>query len=173
MQLTDSDGDKSPVENIAVHLDPVQVAAAPVVQSLALTADPAAGSTQTLTTSSLATTSITGSTGADVFQVGPGDTTITGNGGGDTFVFKPGFGNAVITDFHVATTTAPSNPHDTIELDHAMFAQYATVADLLSSKQVAQVGTSVVITQDATDTITLQNVALKTLLAHTDDFHLV
>ena len=108
-----------------------------------------------------------GSSGANVFQAGAGTDTITGHGGGDTFVFKPGFGKAVITDFHVATTNA--NPHDFIELDQSLFSQFATIQALLGSSEVAQQGSSVVIMADAGHTIELQHTSLKTLVAHAND----
>jgi hypothetical protein len=108
-----------------------------------------------------------GSSGANVFQAGAGTDTLTGNGGGDTFVFKPGFGKAVITDFHVAATNA--NPHDLIELDHSLFPQFATVQALLASAEVSQSGSSVVIAADPTHTIELQHTSLRTLVAHAND----
>jgi len=108
-----------------------------------------------------------GSSGANVFEAGAGHDIISGRGGGDTFVFKAGFGNAVITDFHVATTNA--NPHDLIELDHALFLQFATVQALLSSAEVSQHGSSVVIAADPAHTIELQHTSLKTLAAHSND----
>ena len=108
-----------------------------------------------------------GSSGANLFQAGAGTDTVTGHGGGDTFLFKPGFGNAVITDFHVASTNA--NPHDLIELDHALFSQFASVQALLASSEVAQHGSSVTIAADATHTIELQHTSLKSLLSHSND----
>jgi hypothetical protein len=108
-----------------------------------------------------------GSSGANVFEAGAGHDIISGRGGGDTFVFKAGFGNAVITDFHVATTRA--NPHDILELDHSLFAQFATVQALLASTGVTRSGSSIVIATDPTHTIELQHTSLKTLLAHAND----
>ena len=109
-----------------------------------------------------------GSSGANLLQAGAGTDTITGHGGGDTFVFKPGFGKAVVTDFHVATTNA--NPHDLIELDHSLFPQFATVQALLASTEVTQSGSSVVIAADPAHTIELQHTSLRTLIAHANDF---
>jgi fibronectin-binding autotransporter adhesin len=108
-----------------------------------------------------------GSSGANLFQAGTGTDTITGHGGGDTFVFKQNFGKAVITDFHVATTNA--NPHDLIELDHALFSQFATVQALLASADVMQSGSSVVIAGDPNHTIELQHTSLRALQAHAND----
>ena len=93
---------------------------------------------------------------------------LTGGAGPDTFVFRPGFGNNVITNF-----TVDGVDHDFLELEHDMFSHFATVEDLLASAQVAQVGANVVITHDASDTLTLQNVSLTTLRAHADDFSFV
>ncbi|MCG2672798.1 hypothetical protein ACFPFP_38470 [Bradyrhizobium sp. GCM10023182] len=73
----------------------------------------------------------------------------------------------MITDFHVATTGA--NPHDILELDHSLFAQFATVQALLASADVTQSGSSVMIATDPTHTIELQHTSLKTLLAHAND----
>jgi Ca2+-binding RTX toxin-like protein len=112
--------------------------------------------------------SLIGSSGANLFQAGAGTDTITGHGGGDTFVFKPGFGNAVITDFHVATISA--NPHDLIELDHALFSQFASVQALLASSEVTQSGSNVVIAADPNHTIELQHTSLSALMAHANDF---
>jgi Ca2+-binding RTX toxin-like protein len=102
-----------------------------------------------------------------VFQAGAGNDIITGDGGGDTFVFKPGFGKAVVTEFHVATTNA--NPHDLIELDHSLFSKSATVQALLASAEVTLSGSSAVIAADPTHTIELQHTSLRTLLAHAND----
>jgi serralysin len=80
---------------------------------------------------------------------GNGNDRLTGGDAADTFVFKPGFGNDVVTDFR-----ATGFAHDIIELDHSMFAQFATVQQLLASALVTQVGADVVITADADDIIT-------------------
>jgi hypothetical protein len=51
-----------------------------------------------------------------------------------------------------------------------MFAQFATVQQLLKSSLVAQVGAHVIVTVDSNDAIVLENVSLKTLRDHADDF---
>jgi hypothetical protein len=108
-----------------------------------------------------------GSSGANIFQAGSGTDVITGRGGGDTFVFKAGFGRAAITDFHVATTSG--NPHDILELDHSLFSQFATVQALLTSTEVTQSGSNVVVATDPAHTIELQHTSVRMLLAHAND----
>ena len=108
---------------------------------------------------------LSGLGGADRIDGGAGNDRLTGGDGSDTFVFKPGFGNDVVTDLKVTGLV-----HDLIELDHSMFAQFATVQQLLASAQVAQVGADVVVTADTDDMITLQNASLATLRANADDF---
>jgi hypothetical protein len=66
-----------------------------------------------------------------------------------------GFGSSVITDF------ATSN--DQVQFDHRLLASFA---DVMS--HAAQVGHDVVITVDAADKLTLQNVNLGSL--HASDF---
>ena len=95
------------------------------------------------------------------------DDTITGDGnnnvfrglgGNDTFVFKPAFGHDTIVDFQPG--------QDAIDIDHSLF---FTLQDILD--HAAPSGTNTVITDNAGDTITLQNVAPVNL--HQSDFHLV
>src|SRR5262245_236882 len=87
-----------------------------------------------------------------------GDDSLTGGLGADTFVFNLGFGQDTITDF--AAGTAPG--HDIIEIDDAIFADFAAVQSAST-----QVGADVVINA-GTDTLTLQNINLASLVA--DDF---
>ena len=63
------------------------------------------------------------------------------------------------------------NP-DVLELSLSMFAAGTTAASLLNTR-AQQVGTSTVITIDANDTITLNNVDLATLKLNLADIHLV
>jgi Ca2+-binding RTX toxin-like protein len=107
---------------------------------------------------------ITGSRFADTIVGSSGNDTLSGGTGADTFVFNPGFGKDTITDFTVSGTN-----HDFLQLSHSMFTAYTTVAGLLASTQVVQVGTDVVVTQDLNDTITLKNVNLATLKLHPAD----
>jgi hypothetical protein len=89
---------------------------------------------------------------------GPGDT-LTGGSTSDTFVFNgTAFGNNTITDFNANT--------DVIQFSHTVFADAATALS-----HAAQVGSDVLITFDANDTVTLKNVLLANL--HASDFHII
>jgi len=101
--------------------------------------------------------SIDGGNGADALNGGTGDDVLTGGNGNDLFVFDAGFGVDLITDFR---------DFDQIVLDHDIFADSQSV---LAASQ--QVGASTVITVDADNTITLNNVQLAGLDA--GDFLLV
>ncbi len=81
--------------------------------------------------------------------------------GNDTFVFKAGFGHDVITDF-----VAGAGTDDAIEFQNNIFADFDAVLAAASAS-----GSDTVITVDADNSITLQNVALASL--HQDDFHIV
>jgi hypothetical protein len=102
-------------------------------------------------------TQITGTMGNDIFVSSPANETFTGVGGNDTFVFTPGFGQDTITDFH---------PGDTIQIDHTIFADFNS---LISHAQT--VGANTVITDAASNSITLAHIALANL--HANDFHFV
>jgi Ca2+-binding RTX toxin-like protein len=95
--------------------------------------------------------------GNDIFVSSPANETFTGVGGNDTFVFTPGFGQDTITDFH---------PGDTIQIDHTIFADFNS---LISHAQT--VGANTVITDAASNSITLAHIALANL--HANDFHFV
>jgi Ca2+-binding RTX toxin-like protein len=103
---------------------------------------------------------------ANVIDGGHGNDFLTGSGGSDTFVFRAGFGRDLVTDFD-----AKGAGHDTLELAHDMFSQYATVQDLLNSSHVSQVnhGRDLLIVADASNTITLQDVSLSYLRTHPGD----
>ncbi len=114
---------------------------------------------------------INGGAGNDFIVGGAGNDRLTGGAGSDTFLFKAGFGQDVITDF-TATTTS----HDTIQLDHTLFAGIAANTDAtlaFLTTFAKQVGTTTVITVDAADTITLNNTLLTTLKANLADIHFV
>jgi fibronectin-binding autotransporter adhesin len=89
-----------------------------------------------------------------------GGVTIFGNGGQDNFVFNKNFGSATIGDFNVNT--------DTIDIDHSLFANVAT---LLQGAQT--VGHDTIITDAAHDKLTLTGVTLAQLHAHQSDFHFI
>jgi len=86
---------------------------------------------------------------------GVGNDTLAGGAGNDTFVFHAGFGQDVITDFTIGS--------DVIELDDGMFADFAAVQAAATGS-----GNNTIIALDASNTITLQNVALANL--HQNDF---
>jgi Ca2+-binding RTX toxin-like protein len=102
-----------------------------------------------------------GTTGNDTLKVGPGNDLVTGRGGSDTFVFGTNFGNDVIKDFQ-----ASGWHHDVLQFNHNTFSNFASVL-----AHAAQVGSDVVITADAIDLVTLQNVNLSSL--QKNDIHIV
>jgi hypothetical protein len=104
---------------------------------------------------------LTGTSGADII-VGEASNIMTGGAGQDTFVFQPGFGKDVVTDF---TTTGAT--HDIVDLEHTGITSFQQ----LLNHNIAQNGHNVVITIDAADSLTLQNVKLSDLKAHPEDFH--
>jgi len=98
-----------------------------------------------------------GGAGSDILTGGAGDDILTGGAGADFFVYLPNWGHDTITDF-AATGTV----HDTIRIDHSVFADWAA---LLAAS--TQSGSDTLITANANNTITLQNV-LTTNLQSTD-----
>ena len=98
-----------------------------------------------------------GSSGADTLSSTPGNDILAGGRGADVFSFRAGFGRDVITDF-----TASGAGHDTIAL-HGI-AGLNSFAQVLSHAK--QVGTGVVISADANDTLTLSNVTKSSLVSH-------
>lgn len=106
---------------------------------------------------------LVGGSGENIF-VGEASNTMTGGAARDTFVFQKGFGNDTITNFQV---TGPN--HDVIDLSHSGF---GCLEQLLEHHAITQQGSNVVIAFDATDSLTLDNVKLSTLLHHDDLFHM-
>jgi Ca2+-binding RTX toxin-like protein len=102
-----------------------------------------------------------GGAGDDTLAGGTGNDVLSGGKGADTFVFAAGFGNDRITDF-----AAAGKVQDIIEFERSVFSDFA---DVLA--HAAQVGTSVVINDDAGNALTLDRVKLATLTA--DDFAFV
>jgi Ca2+-binding RTX toxin-like protein len=102
-----------------------------------------------------------GGTGNDRLIGGAGNDTLTGGTGNDTFVFAPNFGKDVIADFQNTNGT-----RDIIQFDHTVFADFSAI-----QSQMAQNGTSVVITLDANNTVELQNTSLSQL--HASDILIV
>ena len=95
-----------------------------------------------------------GNSGRDTLTGGTGNDKATGGSGDDLFVFSAGFGKDVITDFR---------NDDRIVFNGGLFDNFQ---ELRAASQ--QVGSSVVITVDADNTITLQDVRLHNL--HANDF---
>ena len=80
---------------------------------------------------------------------------MTGGGGTDIFVFGPVIGHDIITDFDPKS--------ERIQISKSLFADYASITSAMH-----EVGTDVVITHDANQSITLKNVALAS--RHSTDF---
>jgi predicted extracellular nuclease/2',3'-cyclic-nucleotide 2'-phosphodiesterase (5'-nucleotidase family) len=95
-----------------------------------------------------------GDSGRDTLIGGAGNDRLTGGSGDDLFAFSPGFGKDVITDFR---------NDDRIVMDDAVFQNFQELRAAAD-----QVGRNVVITVDADNTITLQDVRLNSL--HANDF---
>ena len=100
-----------------------------------------------------------GGGGSDRLTGGQGDDLLTGGAGIDIFVFAPDFGHDTITDFAFGYT------HDVIEIDHTILATFAQVV-----AHSRQVGSAVVITVDADDSITIKNAQLSYLRPYDFDF---
>jgi Ca2+-binding RTX toxin-like protein len=91
---------------------------------------------------------IHGDSTGNIIGGGSGNDVLFGNGGSDTFVFGAGFGHDTIIDFD-ATSGAP----DSLQINRSVFADWG---QLLGATE--QVGSDLVITFDAADTITLLDV---------------
>ena len=103
----------------------------------------------------------TGNALDNVITGNEGNNVLTGNGGKDTFAFKPNFGNDVITDFH--------SGQDVLQFDAAIF---SSVSDLISHAHDDGHGNSI-LSLDANNTVTIQDVSLAVLQQHLSDFHIV
>ena len=95
-----------------------------------------------------------GSTQADLIKTTIGNDIMFGGGGADTFSFLNAFGKDVIQDF-----TATGVDHDVINFHNSSL----NATNVLTNAK--QVGTSTIITQDANNTLTLNNVSAKSLIA--------
>jgi trimeric autotransporter adhesin len=102
---------------------------------------------------------LNGGAGNDQLTGGAGNDILTGGIGNDTFNFSAGFGKDVITDF-IAGLGATDILHLTLGTAFDTYAEVMAAA--------TQVGTDVVITIDANNSITLQHVLMTALVA--DDF---
>jgi hypothetical protein len=101
-----------------------------------------------------------GTVSNDTIVSGTGDDVLAGGYGNDTFVFSGNFGKDTVL-------FPSSNPGvDIFQFDHATFADFAAVM-----AHAAQIGTDVVITADANNSVTLHNALLSQLTS--SQFHLV
>jgi hypothetical protein len=98
---------------------------------------------------------INGNGGNDILIGGNHNDTLVGGAGSDTFVFKAGFGHDTITDFAAAT--------DYLSFDHSIFADVVALLEATTDH-----GTYTVITFDANNTVTLNDVNKADLQAHAD-----
>ncbi|MDB5525655.1 MAG: hemolysin-like calcium-binding protein [Rhizobium sp.] len=96
-----------------------------------------------------------GNSVANILNGGQGNDSLTGNGGADTFVFASGDGDDTVEDFDAAE-------NDVIDL--SAVTQITDFSDL-SANHMDQVGSDVVIDNEAGDTITLKDVAIADLTA--------
>jgi Ca2+-binding RTX toxin-like protein len=103
-----------------------------------------------------------GGAGRDALIGGTGDDTLIGGTGNDSFQFLAlPFGKDIIEDFQEGV-----GPGDVIKLSVTVFADFAAV-----QAASVQVGDDMVITKDASNTVTLRDVLLSNLAA--DDFAFV
>ncbi|HUJ47451.1 MAG TPA: calcium-binding protein, partial [Rhizomicrobium sp.] len=98
---------------------------------------------------------LSGGLGKDTITGGTGDDILSGGTQSDTFNFSGSFGHDTITDF-----AATGSSHDRVHFASDDFADFSAV-----QAHMAQVGSDVVITLDAADTIVLQHVTLASLTA--------
>jgi len=111
---------------------------------------------QTITASETDAAKLTGSSSLTFTLAKVSVTASTSLSSADTFLFPPNFGNETINNFNVK--------NDVIDLPRSEFADFAAVqADLHA------VGNSVVLTLDATDSITLTHLQIQSL--HAQNFH--
>ncbi|MGO7728403.1 M10 family metallopeptidase C-terminal domain-containing protein [Rhizobium johnstonii] len=96
---------------------------------------------------------IVGGIGSNTLTGGAGNDTLTGGAATDVFVYLLNWGHDTITNF-VATGAA----HDTIRIDHNIFADWESLFAASS-----QYGNDTIVTADIDNTIVLRNVALTSL----------
>jgi Ca2+-binding RTX toxin-like protein len=99
-----------------------------------------------------------GGSGNDRLIGGGGNDYLAGGAGNDTFVFAAGFGKDTVADFQNT-----DGVQDIIQFDKTVFADFSAL-----QSHMAEVGTSVVITVDANNTIEIRNATLSQL--HASDF---
>ncbi|WP_372353366.1 M10 family metallopeptidase C-terminal domain-containing protein [Rhizobium sp. BT-175] len=96
---------------------------------------------------------IVGGSGFNALTGGAGNDTLTGGAAADVFIYSLNWGHDTITNF-VATGSA----HDTIRIDHSIFADWESLFAASS-----QYGNDTIVTADIDNTIVLRNVALTSL----------
>ncbi|MGO7040454.1 M10 family metallopeptidase C-terminal domain-containing protein [Rhizobium acaciae] len=96
---------------------------------------------------------IVGGSGSNALTGGAGNDTLTGGAAADVFIYSLNWGHDTITNF-VATGSA----HDTIRIDHSIFADWESLFAAFS-----QYGNDTIVTADIDNTIVLRNVALTSL----------
>ena len=99
-----------------------------------------------------------GGSGDDRLTGGAGNDILSGGTGSDTFVFGPGFGKDTIAEFENS-----NGVHDVIQFDRTVFADFNAV-----QSHMTQIGTSVVISLDANNTVEIKNMTVDQL--HGTDF---
>jgi hypothetical protein len=102
--------------------------------------------------------SVYGTKGDDTLLSTLADEIFTGKGGNDTYVFSGNFGNDTIKDFQVSSNV--------MQLDRSVFGDFSGVMS-----HASQVGSDVVISVDAHNSLSLHNTLLSQLTA--TNFHLV
>jgi Ca2+-binding RTX toxin-like protein len=102
-----------------------------------------------------------GGIGNDKLTGGAGNDSLDGGGGNDTFVFGLNFGRDTVVQFENSGGT-----QDVMQFDHATFADFSAV-----ESHMAQMGSNVVITLDANNSVVVQNISTDHL--HADDFQFV
>ncbi|WP_426434887.1 Ig-like domain-containing protein [Bradyrhizobium genosp. P] len=106
-------------------------------------------------TKKLAYTSVVaGTSGSDVLFGGTGNELLTGGAGSDIFAILTGYGSDTISDFEAGVGG---------DILHLQDDRLATFADFLAA--ATQVGSDTVVALSSTETLTLQNVALSSLVA--------
>ncbi|MBB2710841.1 UNVERIFIED_ORG: Ca2+-binding RTX toxin-like protein [Rhizobium etli] len=96
---------------------------------------------------------IVGGSGSNTLTGGAGNDILTGGAAADVFVYLANWGHDTITNF-----LAAGSAHDTISIDHGIFADWET---LFAASE--QSGNDTIITADSDNSITLKNVALSSL----------
>jgi Ca2+-binding RTX toxin-like protein len=124
------------------------------VRTLTAVGSDAAGNKSSATSGSV----LVGTSGANTLTATAGNDLFYGGSGADTFTFTSLFGHDVIADF-----AATGSAHDVINFHgSSVLNSFANVM-----AHAAQVGSGVVITQDASNVLTLNNVT-KTALTSAD-----